>query len=205
VSFDVLGAWTRQSVSIGEAEAFETQLVIWLQAETCYADLRVPLNPASEERAGERCFSGFSGWDGDLYRWTHRLDLETGSPAADDAGRLVREGEAIVERGMFPTFDGALPYQEIWVPIPGAGRPFLGLERPNGSFLRVGDHAITIADQRGSGGTFSAAYYRQEGDQRWSVVASIGDVTDLAGPDQLADTLLGSDPLPSGWVLVEQG
>jgi hypothetical protein len=106
---------------------------------------------------------------------------------------------------MFPTFDGALPYQEIWVPIPGADRPFLGLERPNGSFLRVGDHAITIADQRGSGGTFSAAYYRQEGDQRWSVVASIGDVTDLAGPDQLADTLLGSDPLPSGWVLVEQG
>jgi hypothetical protein len=199
MSFDVRGAWTRQSVSIGDGPAFETQLVVWLQAETCYADLRVPLN--EEQSAGERCFSGFSGWDGDLYRWTHRLDLETGSPAADDAGRLVREGDAIVERGMFPTFDGALPYQEIWVPIPGADRPFLGLERPNGSFVRVGDHAITIADQRRSGGTFSAAYYRKAGDQRWTVVASIGEVTDLVGPDQLAS----GDPLPSSWVLVEQG
>jgi hypothetical protein len=57
--FDVHGAWMRRSAAIDDGPAFETQFVIWLQAGSCYADVRVPLHPAADER----CFAGRSGWE----------------------------------------------------------------------------------------------------------------------------------------------
>jgi hypothetical protein len=78
VTFSVQGVWTRQSVSLDGGEPFETQHVYWLQAGDCYADVRVPFHPAG----GTSCFAGRSGWDGDRFRWTHRLDFEA-PPVAD--------------------------------------------------------------------------------------------------------------------------
>jgi hypothetical protein len=172
------GAWTRRSVSIGGGPAFETQTVVWLQAGTRYADLRVPFHP----EADERCFAGRSGWDGDRYRWTHRLDLEgTETAAGDDTGELTWEDGAVVERGMFPTADGVVPYEEAWVRLPEADGPWQALEAPHACLVRVGRHSITVVDRRAGGGGF-AACYRVQRSGRWRIELAIGDATTLPAP-----------------------
>jgi hypothetical protein len=194
----VHGAWMRRSASLEGGPHFETQHVIWLQAATCYADIRVPLHPAAQER----CFAGRSGWEGNGYRWSHQLDLETvagvAPPAADDVGELSWSDGVLVERGKFPTVDGEVMYEEIWAPLPGATGPFMALEAPDACLVRVGDHAITVWDRRASGGVFSACYRHRGAAGRWITVAAIGKADDLPAPD--------SQPggVPS-WVLVHRG
>ena len=190
------GAWRRRSVSIDGGPHFETQHVVWIQAGTCYADLRVPFATG----AVERCFSGRSGWDGDgeAYRWHHRLDLEgtpgAPSPAADDVGDLRAEGGAVIERGRFPTPSGAVSYEEVWERLPGDDGPFVALEAPDACLVRVGRHAATVVDGRRSGLAFSACY-RVHADGRWHAVAVIGDGAGLPGPDDA----------PRKWTVVSRG
>ena len=186
----VHGAWTRQSASIGGGPRFETQRVVWLQAGTCYADLRVPLHPAADTR----CFTGRSGWDGERYRWTHHLDLEGDAPAADDVGDLGWEDGALVERGMWPTGAVAVAYEERWIPLPGPRMPYLALEAPGCSLVRVGDHALTVTDRRPDGGPFSACYRVLDGGH-WQIVAAIGEGASLPDPNSA----------PSRWSVVHRG
>jgi|HubBroStandDraft_4_1064222.scaffolds.fasta_scaffold574065_1 hypothetical protein len=188
------GAWMRRSVSIDGGPGFETQSVVWLQAGTRYADLRVPFHAA----AGERCFAGRSGWDGDCYRWTHRLDLEgTDTAAADDTGDLTWEDGAVVERGIFPTPDGAVPYEEIWVRLPDADGPWQVLEAPHACLVRVGRHSITVVDRRAGGGRF-AACYRVQRSGRWRIELAIGEATPVAALPAPGD-------VPRDWRLVHAG
>jgi hypothetical protein len=189
----VHGAWTRRSVSIGDGAHFETQLVVWLQAGTRYADLRIPLHPAADTR----CFTGRSGWDGDRYRWTHHLDLEpldAASPGIDDIGDLGWEDDALVERGMWPTDDGPVAYEEQWVPLPGGRTPYLALEAPGCCLVRVGLHALTVTDRRPDGGVFSACY-RVLDKGAWKIIAAIGEGAALPDP---------ASP-PARWRLIHQG
>ncbi len=148
MTFSVQGAWTRQSVSLDGGEAFETQYVYWLQAGDCYADVRVPFHPAG----GTSCFAGRSGWEGDRFRWTHRLDL--GEPAGDDVGDLRWDGDRLIETGML----GAIAYEEVWVRLTGDGGESEVHEGTGECHVQVGDHAITIVDARPAGGTFGACY-----------------------------------------------
>jgi hypothetical protein len=191
MTIDTHGAWMRTSVIIDDGPAFETQLVVWLQAGTCYADVRVPLHPDADER----CFAGRSGWDGEGYRWTHHLDFEPGSPAADDLGLLVWEGDALIERGLFPTLDGSVRYEETWVRMDGSDGPYLAVESDGGMLVRVGAHAIGISDLRADGGGFGATYWRRRDDD-WEIQAAIGD--SLPDPD-------GFRTDGPGWLVVEQG
>ncbi|GAC1541637.1 MAG: hypothetical protein NVS3B12_29300 [Acidimicrobiales bacterium] len=201
----VQGAWTRRAVSVGDGPHFETQLVVWLQAGDRYADVRVPLHPAADER----CFTGRSFWEGDRYRWTHVLDIETVagvvSPAADDVGAFVWDGPSLIERGMFPTVGGPLRYEEIWERLPAGDGPSSAFEAPGACLVRVGDHAITVVDDRAEGGAFSACYRVRDHGVRnggatdgdatdgdatdgdvWRTVASIGeDATALPDPDSV--------------------
>ncbi|MFI5040844.1 MAG: hypothetical protein ACHQNA_03170 [Acidimicrobiales bacterium] len=190
----VQGAWMRQAASIDGGPFFETQRVVWLQAGTCYADLRVPFHPAADRR----CFTGRSFWDADAYRWTHHLDLESAdgeaSPAADDVGLLRWSDGALVETGMFPTPTGPVAYEEIWVRLPGDTGPWLALDGPDGCLVRVGDHAITVVDRRASGGTF-AACYRILGADGWQIEMAIGGVDALPGPDAAVE----------GWSVIHSG
>jgi hypothetical protein len=186
----VHGAWTRQSVAIGGGPPFETQHVVWIQSGTCYADVRIPFHPGADER----CFTGRSGWDGDAYRWTHRFDLEIGAPSADDVGELTWNGDTLVERGMFPTADGAVAYEERWVRLPESRGPFLALEGDATCMVRSGSHVITVADQRPTGGEFAAAYRRLR-DGAWATVLTIGP----------ADRLPSPDDAPEGWQIVHRG
>jgi hypothetical protein len=175
VTASVHGAWVRRSVAIDGGEHFETQRVVWLQAGPCYADMRVPFHPA----AVQRCFVGRSGWDGDRYRWTHWLDLEgADSPAADDVGELNWEDGALIERGTFPTRDGAVPYEEVWVRAPGSDGPWQVYETADGCLVRVGDHAITAV----AGDGFAACYRTRRVDV-WHEEFSIGRGAGLPAPD----------------------
>ncbi|GAC1544146.1 MAG: hypothetical protein NVS3B12_32820 [Acidimicrobiales bacterium] len=197
------GAWTRRAVSVGDGPHFETQLVIWLQAGDRYADVRVPLHPAADER----CFTGRSFWEGDRYRWTHVLDIETvsgvASPAADDVGDLFWDGPSLIERGLFPTVGGPLRYEEIWERLPGDAGPSAAFETPGACLVRVGDHAITVVDARSAGGAFTACYRVRCGDApdgggadegTWRCVAAIGDdAIDLPDPDSV----------PAHWLAVD--
>jgi len=194
-TIDTHGAWMRRSVIIDDGPAFETQFVVWLQAGTSYADVRVPLHPG----AGERCFAGRSGWDGEGYRWTHHLDLEPGSPAADDLGLLVWEHDALIERGLFPTLGGSVRYEEAWIPLDASNGPYLATESASEAFVRVGNHAIGISDRRADGGGFAAAYWRHR-DGAWQVGAAIGDTDGLPHPGRMR-----ADALAPGWLVVEHG
>lgn len=177
------GAWTRESVSVDGSEAFETQLVYWLQAGPCYADMRVPFHPAG----GFRCFAGRSGWDGDDFRWTHRLDLEGSNP--EDTGRLIWEEGRLVERGWF----GDVAYEEVWLRLDDDTGPFLAVEGPAGCLVRVGDHAVTVLDDRGNRGGALAACYRVLSAAGWDIRAAIGDATTLPSPGDV----------PCEWLPVE--
>lgn len=168
MSFSVEGAWTRQSVSVDGGEPFETQRVYWLQAGPCYADLRVPFHPS----AGIGCFGGRSGWDGECYRWSHRLDLAGFD--GDDVGSLTWDGERLIEWGVIGADRYA--YEEVWVRLPGS-EPRSSCETqeaPDGCHVQVGGHAITIVDDRPAGGSFRASY-RVLGPDGWQTSAAIGD------------------------------
>jgi hypothetical protein len=184
----VHGAWARRSASVDGSEHFETQHVIWLQAGTCYADLRVPFSA----EADVVCFSGRSGWDVDGFRWRRRLDL---CPVGgDDVAELTWDGQAIVERGLFPTPDGPVPYEEVWVRLPSGCGDFLALEGPDACLVQVGDHAVTVVDGRTRGGAFAAVYRRREAGV-WVVQTSIGAA---------AESLPGVDD-PPAWTVIHRG
>jgi hypothetical protein len=188
------GAWGRRSVSIDGGPHFETQDVVWLQAGTCYADLRIPFHAA----ASARCLTGRSGWDGDQYRWRRRLDSDTElderSPAAEKVGDLNWEDGLVVERGRLPTRDGWVAYEEVWARLPGGDGRFLALEAPDACLVRVGDHAVTVVDTRSDGGSF-AACYRLLVRGRWNVIAMLGDAEALPGPAER----------PGDWRVVHKG
>ncbi len=153
----VEGAWSRRWVRIAGGPAFETQHAVWLQAGARYADVRVPFHPDAEAV----CFSGSSGWDGDRFRWTHRIDLAARSLPADDIADLGWQGDVLLERGTFPAATGAVAYEEAWVRLPGSDGPSGALDTDDSASVRVGDHRITVIDQRRRGGRFAAVYSRR--------------------------------------------
>jgi hypothetical protein len=179
MSFPVDGAWTRESVSIDGSEPFETQRVCWLQAGSSYADLRVPFHPA----AATSCFAGHAGWDGDSFRWTHRLDLDPANH--EDVGELAWEHGRLIERGWL----GDVRYEEVWSRRGGDDGSRLAAEGPDSCLVRVGRHALTIVDRRGRGGEF-AACYRVLQPSGWQVHDAIGNAAALPTPDSI----------PSAWL-----
>jgi hypothetical protein len=165
---------------------------VWLQAGSCYADLRVPFHPD----AVPRCFTGRSGWDGDRYRWTHELDLEgTESPAADDTGEMTWADGAVIESGLFPTATGSLAYEEMWLSLPECDGPWHTFTAPHACLVRVGGHSITVGDFRAWGKGFAACYWVLDED-RWVPRLSIGDPSTLPPPGELP---------PADWHLVGAG
>ena len=178
----VHGAWARRSASIEGGLHFETQTVIWLQAGSYYADLRVPFHPGGDER----CFTGRSFWDADQYRWTHDLDLEPPAGVGDDVGELAWADDALVERGLFPTADGPVAYEEIWTRLPGDQGPAWARSDQGACLVRVGNHSITVVDARDRGGSFTACYRVLE-EEAWRTVIAIGDAAVLPDPATTTD------------------
>jgi hypothetical protein len=128
--------------------------VVWLQAETWYADLRIPHHDAG---GPVEAFAGQAAWASPAYTWFHDIDWAGSFP--EDVGLIERDGRDLIERGTF-TVDGApVPYEERWERQPvAAPRLVARLEDPTvrACVVRVGDHAIALADERPAGGGFAA-------------------------------------------------
>jgi hypothetical protein len=167
-----IGLWQRASIQIGETAPFEDTTVYWLQAETYFADIRIPFNqpPLSQpllslDRDSLLPFTQISAFAGTIdytttwIRWHRQIDF---SPSSDiDQGEVHFVGPNLIERGE-STIDGKVEtYTEVWVPQPTDPSTRLVLELvkaknlktqaityPKGLWVTVGDHAIRICDLR---------------------------------------------------------
>ncbi|BAC92286.1 hypothetical protein [Gloeobacter violaceus] len=178
------GLWRRETIQIEGGEPHETAVVLWLQVDAYFADLRIPFEraflPAGQSLADLpirrlRDFAGFSAFAGsieataDWIRWNRTIDFRP-RPGQLDQGRVHREDSHLIEIGEFARPDGSTGmYKEIWVPQPCASPDVLVLElsepvdsasraiRPaKGMLVRLAQHFTHIYDPRGYPPDFEA-------------------------------------------------
>lgn len=149
--------------------------VLWLQTESWFGDVRVPIeHDWPESRAPQdqfRVSSVFVGSDADI-----DADTITWHPVRPDLGsgtyRYRRTGALIVELGVSEYGGQEYEWAEEWVRITAAGAPTEVYEESD----RV---RLTVGDFRFVGGTSDPGAWGQiqilEGDQ-WIVRSSVGDV-----------------------------
>ena len=168
-----IGLWRRASIQIGEGVPYEDTTVYWLQAETYFADIRIPFSQpslsqplSSLSRDNLLALAQFSAFAGKIdctetwIRWHRLVDFR---PSGEiDQGDVYFAGENLIERGK-STVDGKIEaYTEVWVPQPDdhSNRLVLELVRatnlttqaityPKGIWVTVGNHAIRLCDHRG--------------------------------------------------------
>jgi allophanate hydrolase len=147
------GLWRRSLLQTADGAADTTTDVTWLQAGALFVDLRLPAStPALPDvrclrdidhstacaLVGIEGFAGRLGADGPWARWERLVDLQPPSVSPDE-GRLVDEGDRVVETGRHSD------YVEHWHRSPGASAPVAGLllreisTRAVGVLVRVGD------------------------------------------------------------------
>ena len=169
------GVWRRESLSIQGSEPKEDSRVVWLQTSRGgFADVRVPIDP---ELGGEMAFAGHAVWSPP--RMTFHRGLDIAAPGAPDVGTLTLDGDRMCERGVFVLGPRELPYEEIWVrQDPGPGGIWIvegiveqvsrGVDPLPARLIRVGVHAILVADRRERQDRFDAGHLRSGPDGRWA-------------------------------------
>lgn len=154
IAAEFTGGWLRVSMSLDGAPPFEDMVVWWLQSASKHADLRVPLTPAGDCIS----FAGTTAWDPPSLTWIP--DLELVPSEFPDTGVVSWDGEDLLEAGSF-VIDGAeVPYLERWRRLPDTADPLLALSKPGGRIVRTGDLALTVVDERPTGGEFKAVAWR---------------------------------------------
>lgn len=157
------GLWRREVIT---APGFrdETTRVLWLQTETWYADLRVPIDRPGPPTSGAKVegfgayseaelialarMQGFAGQlsvAGDVFFWRRDLDVQPASEDRDEA-RCSQDGEVLVEDGLHAD------YQEIWrrEPISAAPQAAFRLEGREGLLVAGGEHLIEFVARPGA-------------------------------------------------------
>jgi hypothetical protein len=182
------GVWQRVSLSVDGGPWCEPAQVIWVQTGSVFGDIRL----AFEGRADEHptmSFAGTVSWEEPRLRWHHKLDLYAGAEDddSDDDAEVSWHGADLVCEGTFDRVDRTVPYVEVWRRLSGSSGSRLALVRADGHgvLAQVGDHAVTIVDDRPRGGTYRACY-RSRSHAGWMVALSIG-----AGTERL--------PAPPDW------
>jgi Protein HRI1 len=141
-----LGLWKRESIQIGNSAPYEDATVLWLQAKTYFADIRIPLNQTSllpgqtlqSLRASELLqFAQFKAFAGTIastdtwIRWNRAIDF-TPNPDRVDQGNVHFEGKNLIEIGEFstgdPLNDQSQQYLEVWTPQPLSNQDYCVLE-----------------------------------------------------------------------------
>ena len=163
-----VGAWVRISIALGEAPASEPAFVVWVQGRSAYADLRVP-----HTGDGVECFAGHTTWEPPHLRWSHDLDLAGGPAAVTDVGHVDWVDGDLVESGTFVIDGREVPYVEVWRRLPGSDGRVVEVTDAGYTQVAVGEHELTVVDDRANDGTFSAQY-RRAGE----VVRAIGELVD---------------------------
>lgn len=104
------GVWRRSLLVRSDGTRDTTTRVTWVQAASLYVDLRLPVQdlpvrPLSELDlpdllllADRQAFAGVLRAEGDVVVWDRLVDLHPPT-GGQDAGRLTREGDVVVERG----------------------------------------------------------------------------------------------------------
>ena len=111
------GAWRRVSIAVDRGPPTEPASVVWVQASSAYADLRLPDDPGATTMS----FAGTTRWDDPFLRWEHALDLEATS--GEDVGEVSWDGTDLVESGSFVSDGRPVGYVEVWRLQPGSGGP----------------------------------------------------------------------------------
>ncbi len=156
------GGWLRASIALDGGEPAEDSLVWWLQAPSKHADLRVPLSSGGQSMS----FAGTTVYEEPSLTWLPDLELvPSGFP---DTGVVSWDGDALLEAGSFVVDGRDVPYLERWVRLPDTDGPLLALSRPGGRLVRTGVLALTVVDERATGGAFNAVAWRLT-DSGWVV------------------------------------
>lgn len=142
------GGWVRNGIAVGGADPVEDTLVWWLQAPSRHIDLRVP----HEGVEGVMCFAGTTAWVEPALTWTPELQLDPS--AFEDTGTCTWDGADLLETGSFASGAGEIGYVERWQRLPGSDGELLALRTAQGRLVRAGDYALTLLDERPSGGEF---------------------------------------------------
>jgi hypothetical protein len=207
------GVWQRVSLSVDGGPWTEPAQVIWVQAGSIFGDIRLPF-PGRADAHPAMSFAGTLHWSDPVLSWDHKLDLyaEPGDDGDDggidgtDIAQVSWHGAELVCAGVFPRGQRDVPYVEVWRRLAGSRGFSLAMIRHdrNGVVVQVGDHALTIVDDRSRGGEYRACY-RSRRDDQWAVSLSIGDRADsLPVPPEPTDlseaTVLGG----RCWYVVER-
>ena len=157
------GGWVRDGISLDGGPFREDSIVWWLQGPVVHADLRIP----RDGDGPSTCFAGVTAWDGRALTWTREVDWEHYDGV--DSGVATWDGDVLLETGVFVDAEGTTTtYQERWVRLPDSATP-LCTERHGGLYaVRAGDYAVTIADERESGGAFRGTAWMWSG-EGWTV------------------------------------
>lgn len=179
-----VGAWRRRSVSRGGGSPEEPQHVVWIQARRQFADLRLPRTGAAS--APTRAFAGHVIWEEPVVTWVHEIDnISLGSV---DRGEVTLEGDILTERGIWSTFEGPIPYEEVYErqhagDIRNEVIVLRTVENTEGTLtgmcVRVGNHQILMIDDRPAEMGLVAQYALRSGEEHWEPQLTLGDPTAL--------------------------
>ena len=100
VADELIGAWSRESMRIGDDKAFEDSRVIWQQTPTRYADIRVLVDErphGSDSGEGLEAFAGRQIWQPPQLTFHHEMDYPGNYPV--DLGVLSWDGDTLIEDG----------------------------------------------------------------------------------------------------------
>ena len=160
--------------------------VVWLQAERTYADLRIP-RYGYGDIVPSMSSAGTTTWSDPFLCWSQDLDLDRGTDRSlgdGDVGRVRWDGEDLVETGELTDDGRVVSYTAVWHRVADGDGGLESHWSPDGGcvLIRIGDHVLTIADDRPAGGAYRACYRtRHEG--RWAVELALGaGATDLPAP-----------------------
>ncbi|MDO8378550.1 hypothetical protein [Phenylobacterium sp.] len=154
---ELTGLWRREVITTPKGYRDETTAVLWLQARSWYADLRVkadrPNRPGATgfadytdaELIGLAAVQGFAGEltaTGNVCLWRRDLDYQPPSHSPDEATFAVN-GEVMIEDGIHSD------YQEIWRREPGSASPLVSYRKAGGGGLLViaGNYFTEILDR----------------------------------------------------------
>jgi hypothetical protein len=162
-----VGAWERESLSIGGVSMPGAGRAVWIEAGGVYVDVRAPGTVASGTS-----FGGQSSWRSPMFTWRHDVDLHP-RPGTVDRGALTLDDDRITERG---TGVDGIPaqYEEWWRRLPAvAGRATAVAINAHGLAVRVDDYAALLVASPAPAGAGARLWEHANG--AWVETITLGD------------------------------
>lgn len=172
---DFVGVWQRLSIAVAGDDPFEDSHVFWLQAGEYFADIRWPRD---DSQANVSAFAGTVKWDSSVMHFHHEIDLT--KEILEDVGTLFFENELLHEKGRVSFQGRDIEFEEIWTPLIRTSPANCQVARradQSGFIVRVGDYAMAL--QESSSGFCCACWHDAAGVDEWSILFTLGEVTEL--------------------------